>query len=117
MTFELLHSIATSFPHVKEEFPFDKTTLVYKVGGKMFLLLDIDTPNEITLKSSPAKVEELIESFEWITRGFHMNKTHWVTIQLSHPQTDFSLVTSLISESYSLVFSGLTKKVKNALEN
>jgi predicted DNA-binding protein (MmcQ/YjbR family) len=117
MSFELVHSTATSFSHVTEAFPFDKTTLVYKVGGKMFLLIDIESPNAITLKSTPSKVDELTESCAWITPGFHMNKSHWVTIHLSHPQTDFSLVTSLISESYCLVFSGLSNKVKNVLEN
>ncbi len=117
MTFDLIRSTALQFPHVSEEFPFDETTLVFKVGGKMFLLIDIDSQDAITLKSNPDRINELLESHDWISRGFHMNKTHWITLKLDSLQVDFTLVLNLMSDSYSIVYQGLTKKVKNALEN
>lgn len=117
MTFDLIRTTALSLPHVTEEFPFDQRTLVFKVGGKMFLLIDVDSPDAITLKSKPDQIPELLESYAWISRGFHMNKNHWITLRLDTLQVDITLVFKLITESYAVVYQGLTKKVRNALEN
>ena len=117
MTFDLIRTTALSLPHVTEGFPFDQSTLVFKVGGKMFLLIDIDSPDAITLKSKPDQIPELLESHDWISRGFHMNKNHWITLRLNNLQMDIALVLKLITESYAVVYQGLTKKVRNALEN
>ena len=117
MTFDLIRTTALSLPHVTEEFPFDQRTLVFKVGGKMFLLIDVDSPDAITLKSKPDQIPELLESYAWISRGFHMNKNHWITLRLDTLQVDITLVLKLITESYAVVYQGLTKKVRNALEN
>ena len=56
MTFDLIRTTALSLPHVTEEFPFDQRTLVFKVGGKMFLLIDVDSQDSITLKSKPDQI-------------------------------------------------------------
>ena len=117
MTFDLIRTTALSLPHVTEEFPFDQRTLVFKVGGKMFLLIDVDSQDSITLKSKPDQIPELLESYAWISRGFHMNKNHWITLRLDTLQVDITLVLKLITESYAIVYQGLTKKVKNAFEN
>lgn len=117
MTFDLIRTTALSLPHVTEEFPFDQRTLVFKVGGKMFLLIDVDSPDAITLKSKPDQIPELLESYAWISRGFHMNKNHWITLRLDTIQVDITLVLKLITESYAIVYQGLTKKARNAFEN
>jgi predicted DNA-binding protein (MmcQ/YjbR family) len=83
----------------------------------MILLIDIDSQDAITLKSNPDRINELLESHDWISRGFHMNKTHWITLRLDILHVDFTLVLKLMTDSYSIVYQGLTKKVKNALEN
>jgi len=46
-----------------------------------------------------------------------MNKNHWITLRLDTLQVDITLVLKLITESYAIVYQGLTKKVKNAFEN
>jgi predicted DNA-binding protein (MmcQ/YjbR family) len=117
MTFDLIRTTALSLPHVTEVFPFDQSTLVFKVGDKMFLIIDIDLQDAITLKCKPDQIPELLESHDWISRGFHMNKNHWITLRLDTSQLDISLALKLITESYAIVYQGLTKKVKNALEN
>jgi len=83
----------------------------------MFLLVDIYEAEYITLKSSPSELEDLTERYEWITRGFHMNKTHWLTLDVSSLHASQSMVENLILTSYNLVFQGLTKKIKQELEN
>jgi len=42
MTFEFYREYCLRKPFVTEGFPFDATTHVLKVGGKMFALSDID---------------------------------------------------------------------------
>lgn len=117
MTLDHIRSFCNSLPFVSEEFPFNQTTLVFKVGGKMFVLVDIYQSEHITLKSSPSEVEELTERYEWITRGFHMNKTHWLTLDLSSLHASQSMVENLMLTSYNLVYQGLTKKTRQELEN
>jgi predicted DNA-binding protein (MmcQ/YjbR family) len=117
MTFDLIRTTALSLPHVTEEFPFDQRTLVFKVGGKMFLLIDVDSQDAVTLKSKPDQIPELLESHDWMSRGFHMNKNHWITLRLDTLQVDITLVLKLITESYAIVYQGLTKKARNAFEN
>ena len=117
MTFDLIRTTALSLPHTTEGFPFDQRTLVFKVGGKMFLLIDIDSQDAVTLKSRPDEIQELLESYDWISRGFHMNKNHWITLRLDAIQADIPLVLKLITDSYSNVYQGLTKKAINAFEN
>ena len=41
--------------YVSEEFPFDETTLVFKVAGKMFACMPLEKPDMLVLKSSVIK--------------------------------------------------------------
>lgn len=97
---------------VTEGFPFDKSTLVFKVFGKMFALLDVDAFVSINLKCDPEKAIELRESHQGIQPGYHMNKTHWNTVFLNDDVTD-ELLVELIDHSYELVYASLPKKVRN----
>ncbi len=102
-------------PFVEEAFPFDQTTLVFKVGGKMFLLMDINSnPVEFNVKCDPAKAIELRERYSCVDAGFHMNKTHWNTITCNGLAAK-KLIFEWISDSYNLVFSGLSKKNRENL--
>ena len=46
MDIETLREYCLTFADVEETFPFDDVSLVFKVKGKMFLLLPLDAPNE-----------------------------------------------------------------------
>ena len=97
---------------VTEGFPFDQKTLVFKVFGKMFALVDVDDFDAINLKCDPEKAIELRESFQGIQPGFHMNKTHWNSVYLNEDVSD-QLLVELIDHSYELVYASLPKKVRN----
>src|SRR5690554_7052816 len=46
--------------HVEESFPFDETTLVFKLNNKIFALLSLnDLKNSCNLKCDPEKALEL----------------------------------------------------------
>ena len=116
MNFEDIYSHCTSKQFATEDYPFDTSTLVFKVGGKLFLLIDSDNPNSINVKCDPEKVTELRENYSCVLPGYHMNKTHWNTI-VCDGSVNNKLIESWIDDSYNLVVSGLTKKLKTELDN
>lgn len=106
MNIEELREYCLSKKGTSESFPFDDETLVFKVGGKMFLLVNIFGPLEINLKCDPEKAIALREEFSNIKQAYHMNKKHWITVEtwgnISH-----KLILSWIDDSYNLVFEKL----------
>lgn len=102
------------FKGTTDHFPFDDRTLVVKVQGKMFALVDVIEPTYINLKCLPEKAIELRESFDGITPGWHMSKKHWNSVKLDGSVDDL-LLRDLIQHSYELVVSVLTKKLKDEL--
>ncbi|MBD78795.1 MAG: MmcQ-like protein [Crocinitomicaceae bacterium] len=100
---------------VTEEFPFDETTLVFKVMGKMFAACGIDNFDSYNLKCDPEKAIELRESFNGVNPGYHMNKKHWNTIDAFGDVPD-EVQAELIDHSYNLVVLGLTRKLKEELK-
>lgn len=101
-----------------ESFPFDESTLVFKVAGKMYALVNLENqPLRISLKCEPEKAIDLRERHFSILPGYHLNKKHWNTIELDGTLPP-KLIEELIDHSYQLVISKLTKKViqENNLE-
>lgn len=100
---------------VTEEFPFDETTLVFKVMGKIFAMATLEGELSIYLKCDPELAIELREQYPAVQPGYHMSKKHWNTISI-----DGSIPSLLIFEwtdhSYHLVIKGLTKKLKDKLD-
>lgn len=114
MNFDNFREYCLRKPFVSEGFPFDQTTLVFKVGGKMFALVDIERFDSINLKADPEKSIELRESYLGIQPGFHMNKKHWNSVEVNADVPE-KLLLDLIDDSYTLVYNSLPKKVKNEL--
>ena len=103
-------------PVTTEEFPFDQTTLVFKVLGKMFALTPLDNDEATAnLKCDPDRAIDLREEYPDIIEGFHMSKIHWNTIFLERGLDD-ALIKSLVDHSYELVISKFTKKQKEEYE-
>ena len=100
---------------VTEGFPFDETTLVLKVMGKMFALADIDTFDGINVKCDPEIALELREQYSAVLPGYHMSKKHWNTIKMDESIPD-RLVYQWIDDSYQLVVQSLPKKEREALK-
>ena len=100
-----------------EGFPFDESTLVFKVMGKMFALVSLERkPPQANVKCDPELAIQLREEYDGLViPGYHMSKKHWNTIFLEQLPTAF--IHEQIDHSYDLVVDGLTKKVKEALKN
>lgn len=87
---------------VEETTPFGEDTLVYKINGKMFLLLNLNRPFSINVKCNPEKAIELRERYTEVIPGYHMNKTHWNTVILESPIPP-ALICEWIDDSFALV--------------
>jgi len=117
MFLDELREYCLSKKGVEEGFPFGGDTLVFKVMGKMFLLTGIDSqPVRFNAKCNPEKAIELRENFSCVIPGYHMNKQHWNTI-ICDGTASRKQIEEWIDDSYNLIVSSLTKKLKTELEN
>lgn len=110
----------SSKPHAQETYPFDETTLVFRVGDKMFALMGIDRPEEddtprINLKCDPTLAIILRQTYpKSVLPGYHMNKTHWNTV-VSNGIIPDNEIKDMIDHSYDLIVKSLTKKQRAEL--
>lgn len=109
MNIEELRDYCIAKPAVTESFPFDESTLVFKVAGKMFLLTDLVDAFAMNVKNTPEKVIELKEQYPCILPGYHMNKIHWVTVVIDGTIAD-NLLKQWIDESFNLIVAGFSRK-------
>ena len=115
MNIEEFREYCLSKKGVSESFPFDENTLVFKVMNKMFALTGIEEFAFINLKCDPEKAIELREEYEGVTSGYHMNKALWNSVYINKDISDI-LIYQWIEESYDLIVSSLTKKLRLELE-
>jgi predicted DNA-binding protein (MmcQ/YjbR family) len=114
MDVEFIWNYCLSKNGAEETFPFNPSTLVFKLGGKMFALFDVDNFNGINLKCNPERSINLRESYNGIVPAFHMNKKHWITVKINQ-DVDSDLLIELINHSYDLVYNSLPKKIRDGI--
>jgi len=115
MDLETIRKYCLEKKFTTESFPFGETTLVFKVGGKMFLLVGLDDlPLQINLKCDPEKAVERREEYSSVIPAFHMNKKHWNTIILNG-QLSLKQIREMIDESYDLVVHSLPLTVRKKI--
>lgn len=103
MNIESLREYCLSKPGAEETLPFGPDTLVYKAGGKAFLLTGIDSEQlRFNVKCDPDKAIELREEHACVLPGYHMNKKHWNTIVVDGSVSSKQLK-EWIDDSYELV--------------
>ena len=102
MSIEEVRQYCFSLPCVDETLPFNDTTLVYKVGGKMFAVTDLIDHDHVVVKCDPDLAIELRDRYEEITEAWHFNKRHWNSIRLTGDLAP-SFVCEQIYNSYMLV--------------
>lgn len=112
MDIEKIRNYCLKKREVTESFPFDEETLVFKVCGKIFCLMNLIPPHNINLKCDPELALELREKYDEVTPGYHMNKNHWNTIALKGSVQPKELL-KWIDHSYTLVVNSLPKKDRN----
>lgn len=89
--------------------PFGPDWEVFKVRGKVFLLLTAVTGQEqMIVKAEPEDCQALQQQYSFIAPGYHMNKRHWVSV---YPHADLHqrLIEELVTDSYRMVVEKLPK--------
>ena len=120
MNIDLLRDYCLNKKGTTEDFPFDEDTLVFKVMGKMFALVPLERwergEPSLNLKCDPDYALELRDHYGSIIPGFHMNKKHWNTLNLTTGEFDAKFILDLVDHSYDMVVKNLTKKLQLELE-
>ncbi|MGH3171420.1 MAG: MmcQ/YjbR family DNA-binding protein [Trebonia sp.] len=102
-------------PGAVEDYPFGDQVAVFKVSGRMFALVPLDSPSEnVSLKCDPDLALDLRARYAAITAGYHLNKRHWNTVALDGSVPDDELL-DLIDHSYELVVARLPKAERQKL--
>ena len=102
---------------VTEELPFGPDTLVFKIAGKVFLLIGLDQIDDLrfNVKCDPEYAIELREKYEQtVFPGYHMNKKHWNTVFLGRELNKNQLM-ELIDHSFDLVKNSLPKSKRDIM--
>ncbi|MBP8776600.1 MAG: MmcQ/YjbR family DNA-binding protein [Bacteroidaceae bacterium] len=113
MNIEELRAYCLTKPMATEDFPFDETTLVVRVMGKMFALIDLEKNQWVCLKCDPEKALDLRDQYpDTIQEAFHMNKKHWNQVRYESSLSN-NFLCSLIDHSYELVIGKFTRKMRD----
>ncbi len=102
MDIEIIRDHCIGLKGVEECFPFGDDTLVFKAGGKIFALVNLDGDLSINLKCDPALAIELRERYSSVIPGYHMNKKHWNTVYIDGTIPDKEIF-EWINNSYKLI--------------
>lgn len=115
MNIETLREYCLSKKAAEEGFPFGEDTLVFKVKGKIFLLVSLaSSPLQFNAKCESEKAIELREQYDAVQPGYHMNKKHWNTV-IVDGRLSTALLKEMIDDSYNLIVQSLPNKIREEL--
>src|SRR5262245_47359623 len=112
MNLDSIRSYCLSFPHATEDIQWGND-LLFRISGKMFTVVGLDSPNSMAFKVTPEEFDQLIE-IDGIIPAPYMARNKWVQLERLDA-LDASEIKRLIKGSYDMVFSKLTKKVQAEL--
>lgn len=91
--------IALELPFTEHCWPFGPEFDVFKVGGKIFMIVSEQRGRRfVNLKSDPQKSLLNQQIYRSIEPGYHMNKKHWISVYAGDDITP-SLLADLIGDS------------------
>ena len=109
MNTEEFREVCLGLPWVTEDTPFDESTVVYRLKGKIFGCIPTETPNKVVLKCDPTIASELRAQYDAVQPAWHWNKKYWNDITLNSSLSD-SQILALIRYAYAEVNKKLPKK-------
>lgn len=114
MNIEELRQYCLSKNGSSESFPFDETTLVFKVMNKMFAITDLEDDFAVVIKSDPEDIIAMREQYAAISPPRYFDKRHWNLVKIDG-SIDSTLIKEWIDRSYELIVQKLPKKDQRAL--
>jgi predicted DNA-binding protein (MmcQ/YjbR family) len=112
MEIDSLRNYCLSFPQATEGIQWG-SDLLFRIAGKIFLVVNLEPPHQFSFKCTPEKFDELIE-VEGIVPAPYMARNKWVMLERPDALSD-SEIKALIKNSYEMVVSKLPKKTQAQL--
>src|SRR5512140_2143371 len=112
MTNESIREHCLGLPHVTEVVQWG-SHLLFKVGGKMFAMIDLDG-HRCSFRSTPDDYAELVEMADIVPTSHNMWKYHWVTTETltALPEREFR---TKLTTAHDIVRASLPKGVQASL--
>ena len=107
MTIEGLRGICRSLPGVTEDVKWG-SDLCFLVGGKMFVVVNLEPPHQVSFKCTPESFGELTER-QGIIPAPYMARNMWVQEQELGETLGRAEFAALVKTSYELVVAKLPK--------
>jgi predicted DNA-binding protein (MmcQ/YjbR family) len=111
MTIDEALDACAAFPATELSYPFGPEAAVFKVVGKVYAIVGIADHPRLTLKCDPQDAAALVATYTEITPGYHMNKKHWISVDLPSAEAPAQ---ELISDAYRLVVASLPRDQRPA---
>ncbi|WP_425826242.1 MmcQ/YjbR family DNA-binding protein [Streptomyces fractus] len=107
---ETARNTALALPGVTHGRPFVEKLDVYKVAGKVFLIVT-DDPNDqiVTVKCEPDHGHTLRNQYSTVTPGRYLDKRHWISVGAGRGITR-EFVAEGVRHSYELVLDTLPRR-------
>ncbi len=113
MTNDAIRDHCLSLPHVTEVVRWEGH-LLFKVGGKMFAIIELDG-HSCSFRCTPDKYAELVEMQDIVRTSHNMWKYQWVTAETLDALEDREF-RELLTGSYRIVRATLPAKVRAELD-
>jgi predicted DNA-binding protein (MmcQ/YjbR family) len=107
MTIESLRAICRALPDVTEDVKWGGD-LCFCVGRKMFVVVNLEPPHQVSFKCTPESFGELVERPGLIPAPY-MARNMWVQEQVLGETLDRLELAALVRTSYELVVAKLPK--------
>lgn len=122
MNIEEFRTYCLSLEGVHDDFAFgratseyDRNLLVFYVGDKWFCFVNAVAFDFCTIRCAPEEIPELLDRYEGVTLGWHMNKRHWISVHFDQDVPDGEIL-SLVRASYELAKAKLRGDERAALD-
>ena len=108
MTIDTIRRICRTLPDTTEDIKWG-SDLVFSVGGKMYLVVCLDSPHTVAFKCTPEEFGELVER-DGIIPAPYLARAMWVQEQKIGDALERPELERLVRTSYELVKAKLPKK-------
>lgn len=103
-------------PFGKATSPYDRNLLVFYVCDKWFCFVNIEVFDFCNIRCPQDKILDLVEQYEGIRPGYHMNKKHWISVYF-HADVPDGKIQDLVRQSYESVVAKMTRKEREMLDS
>ncbi|MDR1408286.1 MAG: MmcQ/YjbR family DNA-binding protein [Tannerella sp.] len=116
MNIEDVRFFCLGLKNTTESFPFDDVSLVFKVEGRMYLLVSLDAEEPaVAVKCDPEQAVTLREHYAAVEPAYHFNKKYWNTIYLERDMPGDE-IRRWIACSYREVIRKLPEKIRKTYD-